>query len=109
MFICVLFFTCFYRFVGIGAPHLVCFTVLDYILLALLFSGSHVISLEEVELGEDMAYEEYPMQLLDHRVRRMRNREVQLVKVLWSHFGAEEATWETKESMREEYSELFGL
>ena len=71
--------------------------------------ASHVLDPEEVELGDDLSYEEYPVQILDQSVRKTRNREVKLVKDLWSQHGVEEATWETEQDMINRYPELFGM
>ena len=61
----------------------------------------------DVELSEDISYPEYPVTILDRQVRKLRTKEVPLVKVQWSRHGVEEATWETEESMRARYPELF--
>ena len=39
-------------------------------------------------------------------VKQLRNKQVQLVKVLWQHRGREEATWELEATMRAQYSQL---
>ncbi|KAK8708587.1 hypothetical protein V6N13_059625 [Hibiscus sabdariffa] len=68
---------------------------------------SHVLEPEEVELNLDLSYEEEPAMILDRGVKRLRNKNVSLVKVLWRNHKVEEATWEPKETMREEYLYLF--
>jgi len=37
----------------------------------------------------------------------MRNKYISLVKVQWTYYGPEDATWEHKESMQEEYPHIF--
>ncbi|KAK8649524.1 hypothetical protein V6N13_130252 [Hibiscus sabdariffa] len=54
---------------------------------------SHVLEPEEVELNPDLSYEEEPVQILDREVKRLRNKNVSLVKVLWRNHKVEEATW----------------
>ncbi|XP_074266238.1 uncharacterized protein LOC141588708 [Silene latifolia] len=44
---------------------------------------------------------------LRRKVRKTRNGETALVKVLWTNHNVEEATWETEASMRESYPHLF--
>ena len=40
-------------------------------------------------------------------MNQLRNKQVQLVKVLWKHHGREEATWEREATMRAQYLQLF--
>ncbi|XP_073159337.1 uncharacterized protein [Henckelia pumila] len=42
------------------------------------------------------------------QVRRLRNKEIPMVKVLWRNQLVEEATWETEQDMPARYPELFG-
>ncbi|XP_073121827.1 uncharacterized protein [Henckelia pumila] len=69
---------------------------------------SHDICHDPVEWTPDLSYEEMSVQILDRQVRRLRNREIPMVKVIWRNQLVEEATWETKQGMRARYSELFG-
>ncbi|KAL4283646.1 hypothetical protein GQ457_16G019920 [Hibiscus cannabinus] len=68
---------------------------------------SHVLEPEEVELNHDLSYEEEPVMILDSEVKRLRNKNVSLVKVLWRNQNVEEATWEPDEIMKEQYPYLF--
>ena len=68
---------------------------------------NHVIEPEPIELAEDLPYEEHPIQLLDHRVKQLRNKSIPLVKVLWASHDSSEATWETEEDMKKKYPYLF--
>ena len=52
-------------------------------------------------------YEEEPVEILDKSVKKLRNKTVPMVKVLWRNHSTEEATWETEEAMRTEYPHLF--
>ena len=54
-----------------------------------------------------MTYEEKPVKILDHKARSTRNKDVKIVKVLWSNQEYEEATWEAEHEMRKKYPELF--
>ncbi|CAN4076706.1 unnamed protein product [Withania somnifera] len=52
---------------------------------------------ETVLLGPDLlAYEEVPVVILDRQVKKLRNKEVASVKVLWRNQQVEEVTWEVK-------------
>ncbi|KAL4278846.1 hypothetical protein GQ457_03G022460 [Hibiscus cannabinus] len=68
---------------------------------------SHILEPEEVELNPDFSYEEKLIQILDREIRRLRNKNVSLVKVLWRNHKMEEATWEPETTMREQYPFLF--
>ncbi|XP_074314421.1 uncharacterized protein LOC141649635 [Silene latifolia] len=68
---------------------------------------SHVLSPEVIEVDEQLSYLETPKEILDRKVRKTRNGETALVKVLWTNHNVEEATWETEVSMRESYPHLF--
>ena len=47
------------------------------------------------------------MQILARDVKVLRRKSVPLVKVLWRNHGREEATWESEETMRQQYPQLF--
>ena len=68
---------------------------------------SHVLEQEPIELHEDLSYEEKPVQILDCKIKTLRNKEIPLVKVLWRNKKTEEATWEREEEMRTFHPELF--
>ena len=68
---------------------------------------NHVIITEPIEVVENLMYEERPVQILDCRVKQLRNKSIPLVKVLWTNHNSTEATWETKEDMRSKYPYLF--
>ncbi|WMV25407.1 hypothetical protein MTR67_018792 [Solanum verrucosum] len=44
---------------------------------------SLIISTENVGIKDNLSYEEIPVQILDHQVRKLRTKEVASVKVLW--------------------------
>ena len=44
---------------------------------------------------------------MDHQVRKLRIKEIPMVKVMWRHRGREEMTWETETDMRAKYPQLF--
>ncbi|KAL5570692.1 hypothetical protein UlMin_020289 [Ulmus minor] len=67
---------------------------------------SHVLEQEPIELHEDLSYEEKPVQILDRKIKTLRNKEIPLVKVLWRNQKTEEATWEREEEMRTFHPEL---
>ncbi|XP_021721324.1 uncharacterized protein LOC110688872 [Chenopodium quinoa] len=68
---------------------------------------THVLQPETIEMNENLTYEERPVKILDSKVRSTRNKDVSIVKVLWSNQKTEEATWEAEADMRKRYPELF--
>ena len=68
---------------------------------------SHVLSIEPVDLREDLSYVEEPVRILDRKDRVLRTKTIPLVKVLWRSHSLEEATWEYEESMKRDYPYLF--
>ncbi|KAA0059961.1 pol protein [Cucumis melo var. makuwa] len=68
---------------------------------------THVVDFEPLQTSENLSYEEQPVEILVREVKKLRNREISLVKVLWRNHGVEEATWEREEDMRAQYLELF--
>ncbi|XP_021744406.1 uncharacterized protein LOC110710422 [Chenopodium quinoa] len=70
---------------------------------------SHVLQPETIELDQSLTYEERPTKILDSKVGSTRNKEVKIVKVLWSNQEYEEVTWEVKDEMKKKYPELFEM
>ncbi|KAL5572458.1 hypothetical protein UlMin_022055 [Ulmus minor] len=68
---------------------------------------THVLEHEPIEVHEDLTYEEQPVQVLDRKEKKLRNKAIPLVKVLWRNHKVEEATWEREAEMRAKYTHLF--
>ncbi|KAL0553952.1 hypothetical protein IC582_007856 [Cucumis melo] len=68
---------------------------------------THVVDFEPLQVSENLSYEEQPVEILAREVKKLRSREISLVKVLWQNHGVEEATWEREKDMRAQYPELF--
>ncbi|XP_070008045.1 uncharacterized protein [Nicotiana sylvestris] len=64
--------------------------------------SSLIVPVETIEVSEELTYED-----LDWQVRKLRNKDIASVKVLWKNQLVEEATWEAKEEMKKKYSHLF--
>ncbi|KAK5826200.1 hypothetical protein PVK06_021115 [Gossypium arboreum] len=71
------------------------------------FDPSHIISVEEIEVRPDLTFKEKPVQILDRDINVLGRKSIPLVKVLWQNHGTEEAMWEPKDSMRQQYPHLF--
>ncbi|KAK4709708.1 hypothetical protein R3W88_004221 [Solanum pinnatisectum] len=66
-----------------------------------------IVPLESVAVKDSLSYEDVPVEILDHQVRRMRNKEVASVKVLWRSQSIQGATWEAEAAMKSKYPHLF--
>ena len=68
---------------------------------------SHILDFQSLDLREDLTYKEYPIRILGQRVKELKSNTIPLVKVLWSHHGTKEATWEMEESICKQHPHLF--
>ena len=71
------------------------------------FDPSHVLEPESVQVREDLTLPVTPVRIDDTSTKRLRGKEVSLVKVAWSQAGIEEHTWELESEMRKDYPHLF--
>jgi hypothetical protein len=63
--------------------------------------------LEELTVGEDLTYQEYPVKILDTSEKGTRNNRYKICKVQWSNHTEEEATWEKEDQLKAEFPEIF--
>ena len=68
---------------------------------------SHVLREQLVQLKENLAYEETPVQIVDRKEQVLSSKVIPLVKVLWKNHEMEAATWEPEVQMRRQYPQLF--
>ncbi|WMV59082.1 hypothetical protein MTR67_052467 [Solanum verrucosum] len=68
---------------------------------------SLIIPSEDIGIKDSLSYEEIPVQILDHQIRKLRTKEIASVKVLCRNQFVEEATWESEEDMKKIYPHLF--
>ena len=71
------------------------------------YDESHILLVQEIQVQEDLSYDEELKAIMAREVKQLWNKQVQLVKVLWQHHGREEATWEPEATMRAQYPQLF--
>ncbi|WMV08778.1 hypothetical protein MTR67_002163 [Solanum verrucosum] len=55
-----------------------------------------IVSLEGLGFDERLSYEKVPVEILDQQVKRLRNKEIASVKVLWRNQLVGDSTWEAK-------------
>jgi hypothetical protein len=61
------------------------------------------VQLEDIEMGNDLTYKEYPIKNLDTSERVTRSKIIRMCKVQWSHHTEEEATWEERMNSRKTF------
>ncbi|XP_057719942.1 uncharacterized protein LOC130934384 [Arachis stenosperma] len=69
--------------------------------------ASHVLEPESVQVREDLTLQVTPVRIDDTSIKRLRDKEVSLVKVAWNWAGIEQHTWELESEMRKDYPHLF--
>jgi hypothetical protein len=62
--------------------------------------------LEELQVGEDLTYQEYPMKILDTSEKVTRNNRYRICKVQWRNRTEEEATWEKEDQLKAEFPKI---
>ena len=50
---------------------------------------------------------EEPIEILDRKVKQLRNKEILIVKMEWSHHSPKEPTWEVEELMRQKNTRIY--
>nr|XP_033509710.1 uncharacterized protein LOC117274491 [Nicotiana tomentosiformis] len=65
-----------------------------------------IIPVEAIEVNEELTYEEILITILNRKGRKLRNKEIASVKVLWRNQHVEESTWEAEEEMKKKYPHL---
>ena len=48
-------------------------------------ANTHVIDCNVIEMGENTTYEERLVRILEHRIKKLRKKEILLVKIQWKH------------------------
>ena len=71
------------------------------------YDVSHVIQVDDLEVRDNLTVETWPVRIDDREVKRLRGKEVVLVKVIWVGRTGESATCESESRMRAAYPELF--
>jgi len=66
-----------------------------------------IIPLEGLRVDESLSYEEVPVDILDRQVKKLRNKEVPSVKVLWRNHLVKGATSEAEADMMSRYPHIF--
>ena len=63
--------------------------------------------LEDLNVGEDLTYQEYPVKILETSEKVTRNKRYRMCRVQWSNHSEEEATWEREDQLKADFPEFF--
>ena len=66
-----------------------------------------LLPIEGLGVKDNLSYEEVLVQILDRQVKKLRNKEVVSIKVLWKNHLVEGETWETEADMKSRYPYIF--
>ncbi|XP_022007702.1 uncharacterized protein LOC110906960 [Helianthus annuus] len=62
----------------------------------------------DIEVDNNLNYAVKPIAILDRKVKSLRNKKINQVKVKWEHRKGSDTTWESEEEMQRLYPILFG-
>ncbi|KAK9088321.1 hypothetical protein Scep_027403 [Stephania cephalantha] len=65
------------------------------------------VDLSQIDLSEDISYEEHPIQILDRKVQQLRSKSIPKVLVKWQFHDDTELTREREDYMRDRFPYLF--
>jgi hypothetical protein len=68
---------------------------------------NHVIDWNVIQVEQEGAFQVHSVRILDQKIKQLRNRAKGIVKVQWTWYGPEDATWEHEDAMQAEYPHLF--
>jgi hypothetical protein len=63
--------------------------------------------LEELTIGKDLTYQEYPVKTLGTSEKVTRNNRYKMCKVQWSNHIKDEATWEKEDQLKAKFLDIF--
>jgi len=72
-----------------------------------MYDDSHVIQVDDLEVSDNLTVDTWSVKIEDREVKRLRGKEIVLVKVIWVGLTGESATWESESRMKDSYPELF--
>ncbi|CAN6486947.1 unnamed protein product [Victoria cruziana] len=61
----------------------------------------------DVQIDERLTVPKMPVRTIDEQVRKLRNKQILMVKVQWQHQGVQDFSWETRALMEHQYLYMF--
>ncbi|GKG21447.1 hypothetical protein Tco_0384042, partial [Tanacetum coccineum] len=59
------------------------------------------------KVDKTLHFDEEPVEIMDHEVKRLKHGKISLVKVHWNSKRGPEITWERDDYMKSKYPQLF--
>nr|GEW12547.1 putative reverse transcriptase domain-containing protein [Tanacetum cinerariifolium] len=72
-----------------------------------LADASLYVPLDEIKIDKTLRFVEEPVEIMDHKVKRLKHSRISLVKVCWNSKRGPEFTWEREDFMKSKYPQLF--
>ncbi|XP_021974683.1 uncharacterized protein LOC110869769 [Helianthus annuus] len=63
---------------------------------------------DDIGVDNSLNYVIRPIEILDRKVKDLRNKRIDQMKIKWDHRKGSDTTWESEEEMRRLYPTLFG-
>ena len=54
------------------------------------YDPTYILPVQDISVGEDITYGEEPIAIVDRETRRLRNKEISMVKVQWYRYNPKE-------------------
>ena len=68
---------------------------------------NHIIDWNVIQVEQEGVLQVHPVRILDRKNKQLQNLTIGIVKVQWTWYGPEDATWEHEDVMWVEYPHLF--
>ncbi|GAU42520.1 hypothetical protein TSUD_376480 [Trifolium subterraneum] len=68
---------------------------------------SHVIESDDIQVSDNLTVETVPLRIEGREVKKLRNKQIASVKVIWGGPAGENVTWELESKMKSSYPSLF--
>jgi hypothetical protein len=69
--------------------------------------AKHVIDWNVIQVEQEVVFQVHLVCIPDRKIKKLWNQDIELVKVQWTWYVLEDATWEHEDSMWAEYPHLF--
>jgi hypothetical protein len=69
--------------------------------------ANHVIDWNVIQVEHEGDFRVEPVCIMDRKVKVLKNKAIGLVKIQWTCYGSEDATWDHEENMWEKYPHIF--
>ena len=65
-----------------------------YVLRHYISDPTHVIDMSSLQVSDEGVLTAEPIRIMDHRIRQLRRRMVDQIKIQWDNYSSQSATWE---------------